>query len=205
MQGYMAVVGLPRITDQPPTRFTDMSTTSSYTLTTFATGNAGIMREAARLADALADLPQCREPLPEVLQVPKGLARNDLIVGSLIGIAVLIVKDAFHDVYVTIIQPRLKPWLEKIHERLPGGRRSEKKAFGVGAWYEEYGVFVRVDLIGASFVEIVQQEHLIPDVHAKAIQWIEANGVQKPVHYYKIENGQFNAAPLLFNHVLELR
>ena len=45
---------------------------------------------------------------------------------------------------------------------------------------------------------------VLPKVHANAASWIATNGIQKPVHQYRIEGGKVNAAPILAEHFEEM-
>jgi hypothetical protein len=46
---------------------------------------------------------------------------------------------------------------------------------------------------------------MIPDIHQSAIKWIKKNGRGKFVHLYKVENGNVNLVPLLFDSLAEAK
>jgi hypothetical protein len=126
------------------------------------------------------------------------------MMGGFIALIALLGKDAVHDAYTTIIQPRLKPWLERISGMMPGAS-SQHKAVSVMLYYEEFRVCVRVDSVADTLPAAAKQAHLIEEVHRTALAWIQAHGPQKPVHYYRIEDGQVNAEPVLYDHVLQVK
>jgi len=93
--------------------------------------------------------------------------------------------------------------LEKIDRRLSAVNRKKRCAFKCSIWYDEHDVLVSVVVLGNSFDEVVKQLHLIPVVHTNALVWIAANGVQKPIHHYKIKDGRVNAPPLLLDRLVD--
>ena len=185
-----------------------MMKVTGYSYTIVAAGNSEVHREAAApLASALEQvIPHHDKPLPSPLALPQD-ARNDaatvgvLVVGLILFVAKDITKLAVTDVYTKLVQPRLNAVLEKIDRRLSGENLKRTRAFKCSIWYEEHDVLVSVVVLGNSFDEIVKQLHLIPVVHTNALVWIAANGVQKPIHHYRIEDGRVNATPLLLDRL----
>jgi hypothetical protein len=154
-------------------------------------------------ADAMEKLlPPHAGDVPQPLRLSKA-NRNDATTAVLLCFTLFVAghltKKVLDDVFAIIIQPRLKPLLEKIDLKL-ARNRADKKSFNASVWYAEFNVLVSVTVVGKSFAEIIEQRDLIPTVHANAISWIAANGVQKPIHHYSIEDGKVNAAPILADH-----
>ncbi|HUA67019.1 MAG TPA: hypothetical protein VMA13_00605 [Candidatus Saccharimonadales bacterium] len=75
--------------------------------------------------------------------------------------------------------------------------------FSVNRWYAEQNVLVSVSVVGRDFEELVKQLYLVPTVHSGALAWIATNGVQRPVHYYRIEDEKVSPVPMLFDRIEE--
>lgn len=184
-----------------------MSTLSGYSCNIHASGDAEFFREvAAPFACAMAEaLPYRKEDIPESLKIRDRGAHNAFGSALLIGVTIIggaVVKKVWDDVYAVLIQPRVKPLLEKFDSKLKN--RAEKKSFNLSIWYKDINALVSVTITGNSFADIQKQLDLVPTVHAGAITWIAANGCSKPVLHYKIEDGKVNAAPILADNFEEL-
>jgi hypothetical protein len=104
------------------------------------------------------------------------------------------------DVYAQF-QPRVKAFLASLDAKLNGGNRKAKKVFHVNVWYSKYNVLVSVAVAGRTFDDIVNQLQLVPVVHSNALTWIEMNGIQRPVHHYRIEDGKVSPTPMLLENI----
>jgi hypothetical protein len=148
-----------------------------------------------------------KEELPEPLRVRTGIVTNDWKSFVMLGITFFVTNrlggKALDDVYTHLIQPRLTAFLAKIDKKLNGGNRKAKKLFSVNRWYAERKVLVSVSVVGSDFEEVVKQLYLVPTVHSNALGWIAANGMRKPIHYYRIEDGKVSPVPMLFDHIEE--
>jgi hypothetical protein len=172
-----------------------------------ASGDSQMQGEAALLAKAIEEnVPYYGSDLPEPLRFNRSVT-NDWKSYVALGVTFFVAQrfggKFLDEIYAILIQPRLKPILEKLETKLNGGNRKAKKVFTVNVWYEEHKALVSVAVTGHTFDEVVQQIHLIPSVHSNALNWLIVNKVTKPVHYYKIENGNVNAAPLLLDHLAQ--
>jgi methionine salvage enolase-phosphatase E1 len=54
-----------------------------------------------------------------------------------------------------------------------------------------------------TFEDILKHHDLLPTIHANGVNWIMQHGREKSVHVYIIENGSVNAAPFLFDTLME--
>jgi hypothetical protein len=128
-------------------------------------------------------------------------ATNHLLGYAVIGITVFVTKKIGDDFYDAFIKPRIRKCFEWLDEKLAGGNRKAKKIFVFNIWYKSHDVVISVAIVGKNFAEIVSQLNLLGVVHTSALNWIAKRGVCAPVHYYRIENGQVNAAPLLLERI----
>jgi hypothetical protein len=184
-----------------------MAEAQNFGYTVIASGDSQMQGEAALLAKAIEEhVPYYGSDLPEPLRFNR-IVTNDWKSFVALGVTFFVAQRLggkfLDDVYAILIQPRLKPVLEKLDTKLNGGNRKAQKVFTVSVWYAEYGALVAVAVLGHTFDEVVEQIHLIPTVHSNALNWLIANKFTKPVHYYKIENGKVNAAPLLLDHLAQ--
>lgn len=184
-----------------------MSTVTDYSCSIVALGDEEFFREvAAPFAGSLQKLvPPYTGELPRPLRGSQSFQNGPMtvvLVGFTIFVASHLTKRVLDDIYSTIIQPRLKPLLETTNLKLRQIRT--QKSFNASFWYGEHNVLVSVTVVGNSFAEILKQIDLIPTVHTNALAWIIANGIQKPIHHYKIEDGKVNAEPVLAEHVKEV-
>jgi hypothetical protein len=180
---------------------------SGYSFTLVAVGDSQWYREvSAPLAKVLEEVVPFRSgELPKPLQVRSGIVTNALASFVVLGVTFFVANrlagKALDDVYTQLIQPRFKTFLAKIDRKLNGGNRKAKKVFSVNRWYADHNVLVSVSVVGRSFDEVVKQLDLVSLVHSKAFAWIAANGTQKPVHHYRIEDGKVSPIPLLFDRI----
>jgi hypothetical protein len=153
-------------------------------------------------------LPAGRDETPEPLKVPLVIRADAgivLLIGATVYVASHLTKKVLDDVYSTLIQPRLKPLLEKADSKLTGGgNKRAKKGFNFSVWYDQYQALVSVTVKADSFADVANEAKLIRTVHANGLAWIETNGSPKPVHHYIIENGKVNAIPELVESVKEI-
>jgi hypothetical protein len=110
-------------------------------------------------------------------------------------------KKVLDDVYEMIVKPRLKPILEKIDAKL---KRGGKQSFNFTVWYEEFGAAISITVVAESSTNLIKQLELIPEVHRGGITWITTHGIKKPIHHYRIENGQVNPVPTLADSIGEV-
>ena len=184
-------------------RFSFMPNTHDYAYAVMASGDSQMHAQAALLGEAIEEhVPSHGPELPEPLR-PNPSVRNALIPFVALGVTFFVVQRLggkfLDDVYAQLLQPRIKPLLEKIDARLNRGNRLARKLLSVSIWYAEYQVLVTVALVGSTFDEIAEQMHLVSTVHFNALNWLTTHKVTKPVHYYKIEGGKVNAEPILLD------
>jgi hypothetical protein len=179
----------------------------SFALT--ATGDSQWFRDvSAPLAKELEGMvPFNKEELPEPMCMRAGIVTNDWKSFVMLGITFFVANrlggKVLDDVYAHLIQPWFTAFLTKTDKKLNGGNRKAKKVISVNRWYMEQKVLVSVSVVGRDFEEVVKQLYLVPIVHSSALGWIAANGVQRPVHYYRIEDEKVSPVPMLFDRIEE--
>lgn len=114
-----------------------------------------------------------------------------------------IVKKVLENVYATKIQPIVKRVLGQTDDKLTHANSRYKKVYQLGLWYEQDRVLVLAAIVGDSFSDILKHQDLLPTIHVKAVTWIMENGRQKAIHFYIVEGGVVNAAPMLFDTLIE--
>jgi hypothetical protein len=62
---------------------------------------------------------------------------------------------------------------------------------------------VLASIVGDSFSDILRQQQVLPTVHKNAVTWIMQNGRQKTIHFYIVDKGVVNTAPLLFDTFMQ--
>jgi hypothetical protein len=191
-----------------PAEFAAMAETQDFSYTVIASGDYQVAEEAASLAKIVEQhLPFHREEMPEPLRFksePRAAWGALLALGVTFFVGQHLARKFLDEVYTVILQPRIKPFLEKLDQKLNGGNHKARKMFTVSVWYEDYDTLVAVSVAGNSFDEMLQQLALVPTVHANALSWLATNERSKPVHYYKIEDGKVNAEPLLLDRFIDV-
>jgi len=182
-----------------------MSTLAGYKCSFLTVGDADFLEEVAiPFASSIEELvPPYKEKLPEPLRIPRNIQNNPfslVVLGVTIFVASHLTKKILDDVYSTIIEPRLKPFLKKIDAKL---KKKGKTTFNISIWYSEFNALVSVNVVGDTFADIESQLPLLKTVHVNALAWIAVHGVQKPIHHYVLEKGNVNATPLLTDTVQE--
>jgi hypothetical protein len=182
-----------------------MGQISGYNYTVISSGDAEWCGEvAAPLAKATEELvPYYDEEMPGPMKVRRAVT-NDWTGLAVVGIGFFVAKHLtgkfLDDVYAQF-QPNVKAFLAKVEAKLNGGNRKSQKMFYVNVWYFEYNVLVSVAVAGRNFEEVVKYLQLVPVVHSNALSWIASNGIQMPVHYYRIEDGKVSPVPMLLDNL----
>jgi hypothetical protein len=182
--------------------------------TTFASGNSSFIREAVvPLASTLEIyLPSegiqiYNQALPKPLQMGEQVMNDYVVLAGIVGIF-LFVSSRFagkilDDIYSAKIQPKVTEILDRADKELTGANRQKKKVFQFGVWHTKHRVLILVAIIGDNFDEILKQQDLLLSLHSSGIAWVTKNGSQKPIHVYRLQDGQANVAPLLFDSLMQ--
>ena len=124
-------------------------------------------------------------------------------VGVLLFVAGGFASNIITDIYKSKVKPIVNRILGSADEKL--NQPNHPKAYEAGFWYGEEKVIIYIAIIENTFGEIVKYHFMIPDIHQNAIKWIQNNGRGKFVHLYKVENGNVNLVPLLFDSLAEAK
>lgn len=179
-----------------------------YTCGVSAAGNAEFYSDIVVpfAADLEQVLPFHDDEKPQPMRGPKEASIvNAYGLVAALGVTLYVVhhmgKKVLDDVYEVIVKPRLKPILEKIDAKL---KRGGKQSFNFTVWYEDFGAAISITVIGDSSADVIKQLELMPAVHQGGIAWITNHGTKKPIHHYRIENGQVNTVPILADSIGEV-
>jgi hypothetical protein len=182
--------------------------------TTFSSGDSSFIREAVMpLAKELdghfqsEGIPLHRKVLPGPLKMARHPTNEPFVVVGIVGL-LLFVGSRFtgkilDDIYAVKIQPLVYKALGRTDKKLTGANHRKKKALQFGVWHTKHRVLILFAIVGDSFDEILKQQNHLRPLHANGIAWIVENGVQKPIHVYRIEKGQGNVSPILFDSLME--
>jgi hypothetical protein len=133
--------------------------------------------------------------------------QNSFLIGGIVGVLLFVVArmggKVVDEIYAVKIQPIIKRVLGASDRKLGNANVRSRKLFQLGVWYARERVLVMVVVFGRSFEEILSHHDLLATVHANALAWIDANGRCKSVHLYVVEAGQVNAAPVLFDTLMD--
>ena len=140
---------------------------------------------------------------------------GSILIGGVIGVFTFfgtwVASKFLDEVYEAKFQPAIRKVLGLAGSNLTGANAKKPKMLQLGISYAEKNVFILIGIVEDSFEEILKSENRIKPVHANAVDWIDANGVGKPIHLYIINRGNVNLEPELFdtlgqahNHVRKL-
>jgi hypothetical protein len=192
----------------------DQSPEPMLQFTTIASGNSSLYKFlAVPLAGELEDiLPKegfvdLNKKRGEELNFHGRPTANFTVVDATIGVLLFVASgfasNTITDVYKAKVKPTVDRILNSSDEKL--NQPNHPKAYEAGFWYGEEKVIIYIAIIEKSFSEIVKYHFMIPDIHQNAIKWIQNNGRGKFVHLYKVENGNVNLVPLLFDSLAEAK
>ena len=192
----------------------DQSPESILQFTTIASGNSSLIEflavpiagelEKVLPKDGFLDLSKERG---KELNFHGRPTANFAIVHATVGVLLFVAGGFASNIIADIYKSKVKPIVDQIlssaDEKL--NHPNHQKAYEAGFWYSEEKVIIYIAIIEKSFSEIVKYHFMIPDIHQSAIKWIKKNGRGKFVHLYKVENGNVNLVPLLFDSLAEAK
>ena len=173
-----------------------MTTPSGYSFRINTMGDSEVTGEiASPLSRELESiLPYRPVELPDSMRQSGAICNvfgGGIILELTLYVAAGFAVKAIGDVYTTLIQPRIKPYLEKCDRKLGGANIQAKKTVTVSMWYEEYQALVSVSMVGNSFDDVAKQLDRSRTIHADALADLTSGGTQKQA-YYKIECGKIS-------------
>jgi hypothetical protein len=180
--------------------------------TVICSGDSEVFRAlGVPLAEALAagspEIQIRKKAFPEVLQLSGRPVAGAGAVAAAIGVIAFLsswaLKKALDELYSSTIRPKIIDVLRSAAAQALSRSTGKKWLFQLGVWYEQERVFILLVLVGDSLMEVTAQEHLLPQLHAQAINWIRENRTDLPVHVYIAEDGKANLAPITFNHAAD--
>ncbi|MEO7300695.1 MAG: hypothetical protein ABI042_19190 [Verrucomicrobiota bacterium] len=146
-------------------------------------------------------------PLDDCLKTNENVQNAPVLIAGIVGVILFVGAriggKILDEIYTAKIQPIVKRLFAQADRKLTPQLTCKKKMYQMGVWYEQQRVLILVAIIGCSFEEILNQHDLLTTIHANAVCWITENGLQKPIHLYRLEGGKVNAVPLLFDSLME--
>jgi hypothetical protein len=148
-----------------------------------------------------------KEDLPAFLRAPGRPVAGASSIAAVFGVLVFLgswaAKKVLDELYATKLRPKIDEVVRSPKAQALRGSPGKKWLFQLGVWYDEERVLILLTLVGNNLRAVMAQEHLLPQLHALALDWLRENPSGSPVHLYIAEDGKANLAPLVFEHVLE--
>jgi hypothetical protein len=188
---------------EPTLQFTTVASGNSSLIKFLAIPLAGEL-ESILPKDGFVDLNKERAKELHIHGRPMAnLTAVDATIGVLLFVTGGFASNIITDIYKAKVKPIVDQILGSADEKL--NQSNQPKAYEAGFWYGEERVIIYIAIIEKTFGEIVKYHFMIPDIHQNAIKWIQKNGRGKLVHLYKVENGNVNLVPLLFDSLGEAK
>ena len=147
-----------------------------------------------------------RDELPDYLAVDsRPTADGAILIGGVVGVFVFfaswLATKILDDVYEAKFQPAIKKALGSADTKLSGANAKKPIILEVGISYTDKRVFILIGIVADTFDEILRSEHMIKSVHKNAVEWINNNDSQHPIHLYVINRVNVNLEPELFENL----
>ncbi|MBA3964362.1 MAG: hypothetical protein H0X47_01015 [Nitrospirales bacterium] len=144
------------------------------------------------------------EDLPDYLAIDsRPAAEAAILIGGVVGVfaffASWLATKILDDIYEAKLQPAIRRALGTADQKLEETNSRKAKMLLLGISYAEKRVFILICIVGETFVEILNSEHMIKMVHRNAVVWIENNSFSEPIHLYIVNHGNVNLEPLRFD------
>lgn len=153
--------------------------------------------ESVSLLDGELPAPLQAKPIPtNFLTAIGGVVGVVIIVEAGKWLAGKLLDKGFDEFYQAVLRPKVANLFSSAEVKELSVNSKKKWLYQVCVWYEEYGAGVLLTLVGNSYEEVLQQEHLIRTVHSQAVDWLVQHGAEYHVHLYICECGKVNVKPI---------
>lgn len=145
--------------------------------------------------------------LPEYLAIDsRPTADAAILIGGVVGVFIFfsscLASKILDDIYEAKFQPAIKRALGAADNKLHGANATKPKMLQLGISYADKHVLILIGIVGDTFDDILNFEHMIKTVHRNAVEWIENNSFSEPIHLYIINCGNVNLEPMLFDSLM---